>query len=76
MADCTFPWERGRLLGFNDLLSGLTGASLALIGGYALTAIGVAALAVGGTVLALFPALWIARRGFRVRAEASPSVAD
>jgi MFS family permease len=76
MADCTFPWERGKLLGFNDLLSGLTGASLALLGGYALTAIGVAALAVGGTTLAVLPALWIARRGFRVRAEASPSVAD
>lgn len=76
MADCTLPWERGKLLGFNDLLSGLTGASLALLGGYALTAVGVAALAVGGTTLALLPALWIARRGFRVPAEASPSVAE
>jgi MFS family permease len=76
MADCTLPWERGKLLGFNDLLSGMTGASLALLGGYALTAVGVAALAVGGTTLVLLPALWIARRGFRVRAEASPSPAD
>jgi MFS family permease len=76
MADCTLPWERGKLLGFNDLLSGMTGASLALLGGYALTAIGVAALAAGGTALVVLPALWIARRGFRVRAEASPSVAD
>ena len=33
LADCTAAWERGRLLGFNDLLSGLTGASLALLGG-------------------------------------------
>ena len=41
LADCTMPWERGKLLGFNDLLSGMTGASLALLGGYALTVIGV-----------------------------------
>ena len=48
LADCSMPWERGKLLGFNDLLSGMTGAGLALLGGYALTAIGVAALAIGG----------------------------
>src|SRR5215207_6921594 len=49
LADCTTPWERGKLLGFNDLLSGLTGATLALLGGLALTALGVAALAIAGT---------------------------
>lgn len=61
LADCTEPSERGKLLGFNDLLSGATGASLALLGGLALTALGVAALAIGGTVLVLAPALWIVR---------------
>jgi MFS family permease len=76
LADCTAPQERGKLLGFNDLLSGLTGASLALLGGYALTAIGVAALAVGATVLVLLPATWIGRRGFGRRVEASPTVVD
>ncbi len=60
LADCAEPWERGKLLGFNDLLAGLTGAGLALLGGVALSAIGVAALAVGGTLLVLAPALWIA----------------
>jgi MFS family permease len=40
-------WERGRLLGFNDLLSGATGAALTLLGGLALTGAGVAALAIG-----------------------------
>ena len=65
LADCTHAWERGKLLGFNDLLSGLAGASLALLGGYALTAIGVAALAIGGTAIVLLPALWIARGGLR-----------
>jgi MFS family permease len=61
LADRTEPWERGKLLGFNDLLSGATGASLALLGGLALTALGVAALAIGGTLLVLAPALWIVR---------------
>jgi MFS family permease len=61
LADSTLPWERGRLLGFNDLLSGLTGAALALAGGVALTALGVAALAIGGAVLVLAPAAWILR---------------
>ena len=76
LADCTMVWERGKLLGFNDLLSGMTGASLALLGGYALTAIGVAALAIGATVLVVLPAVWIGRRGFGRRVEPSPSAAD
>ncbi len=62
LADSSAAWERGKLLGFNDLLSGMTGASLALLGGLALTAIGVAALAVGGTLLVAGPALWLAAR--------------
>lgn len=61
LADRTEPWERGKLLGFNDLLSGLTGACLALLGGVALDALGVAALAIGGAVLVVVPALWIGR---------------
>jgi MFS family permease len=61
LADCAAPWERGKLLGFNDLLAGLTGATLALTGGLALSAIGVAALAIGGAVLVLAPAVWIVR---------------
>jgi MFS family permease len=61
LADCAAPWERGKLLGFNDLLAGLTGATLALVGGLALTAIGVAALAIGGAVLVIAPAIWILR---------------
>jgi MFS family permease len=76
LADCSMPWERGKLLGFNDLLSGMTGASLALLGGYALTAIGVAALAIGATVLVVLPAAWIGRRGFGAPVEASPTAVD
>jgi MFS family permease len=67
LADATQPSERGRLLGFNDLLAGLTGAGLSLLGGYALDAIGVAALGVGGFLLVLAPAGWIARYSLRVR---------
>ena len=62
LADATHPSERGRLLGFNDQLSGLTGAGHALLGGVALTEAGVAALAVGGAVLVLLPAPLVLRR--------------
>jgi MFS family permease len=63
LADAAHAWERGRLLGFNDLLSGGTGAGLALLGGLALSALGVAALAIGAATLVLVPAFWIVRRG-------------
>ena len=77
LADCAAPWERGKLLGFNDLLSGLTGATLVLIGGFALDAVGVAALALGGLAIALAPAGWIVRYSLRVRAASlAPSTAD
>jgi MFS family permease len=62
MADRTSPSERGRLLGFNDMLSGLCGAALALIGGFALDSIGVAALAIGATVLVAAPIVWLLPR--------------
>ena len=61
LADATQPAERGKLLGLNDLLAGLTGASLALIGGVALNVLGVAALAIGATILALAPAIFLTR---------------
>jgi MFS family permease len=77
LADCTQPVERGRLLGFNDLLAGLTGAGLSLLGGFALDAIGVAALGFGGLLLVLAPAVWIARWSLRVRSLGlAPSRAD
>jgi MFS family permease len=63
MADRTSPAERGRLLGFNDQLAAFLGAGLALLGGYALDAIGVAALAIGATVIVASPILLIARPG-------------
>jgi MFS family permease len=61
LADRTSPAERGKLLGFNDLLAAMLGAGLALLGGFALDAIGVAALAIGATVILAAPILLIAR---------------
>lgn len=63
MADRTSPAERGRLLGFNDQLAGFLAAGLALLGGYAVDAIGVAALAIGATVIVAAPIVLIARPG-------------
>jgi MFS family permease len=71
LADSTHASERGRLLGFNDLLSGATGAALALLGGLALDVLGVAALAIGAGVLVALPAAWILRTG-RPTAAAEP----
>jgi MFS family permease len=61
LADATSAAERGKLLGLNDLIAGLTGASLALLGGIALDVVGVTALAIGATLLALAPAIFLAR---------------
>ena len=77
LADRTIPAERGKVLGLNDLASGLTGAALVLIGGFALDALGVAALALGGLAIALAPAGWIVRYSLRVRAASlAPSAVD
>jgi MFS family permease len=62
LVDRARPAERGKLLGFNDLLSALLGAALALAGGYALDSIGVAALAVGATAIVAAPVLWLLPR--------------
>ena len=57
--------ERGRLVGFSDLLSGFTGATLALLGGAAYTQIGVGAVGVGATIAVVVPALVILLGGRR-----------
>jgi MFS family permease len=55
LADRTSAAERGKLLGFNDLMAALLGATMALVGGYGLETSGVAALAVGATAIAVAP---------------------
>ncbi len=59
LVDSTSPAERGRVLGFNDLLSAMFGAALALLGGFVLDTTGVAALAIGATVIVVAPLLWL-----------------
>jgi MFS family permease len=71
LVDNAGPAERGKLLGFNDLLSALLGAGLALLGGYALDTIGVAALALGATAIVVAPVLWIVPRRALSRAGAA-----
>jgi MFS family permease len=63
LVDLALPAERGRLIGFNDLLSGATGAALALIGGLAYSDVGRNSVAVGGAIAVAMPALWIALSG-------------
>jgi MFS family permease len=59
LADRALPAERGKLIGFSDLLSSFLGASLALLGGVAYSSLGVAALAFGGAAFVGLPAVWI-----------------
>ena len=68
LVDAAAPSERGRILGFNDFMSALLGAGLALLGGYALDSIGVAALAVGATAIVAAPVLWLLPTWARSRA--------
>ena len=51
--------ERAQLVGFGDLCSGLTGAALALLGGFAYSLQGVTSIALGAAVLSLAPAIWL-----------------
>jgi MFS family permease len=59
LIDLAAPSERGRLIGFCDLASGLCGASLALIGGVTYSELGVGVLAAGAAVAATAPAVGI-----------------
>jgi MFS family permease len=69
LADLAAPHERGKLLGFHDLVAGFTGAAFVLLGGYVLDEVGVNALALGASLVALAPILFILLSG---RAPAAP----
>jgi MFS family permease len=56
------PSERGRLVGFSDLLSAAFGATLALAGGAIYSADGVMPLAALAAALAALPAIWLTGR--------------
>jgi MFS family permease len=57
------PSERGRLVGFTDLLSSAFAAALALGGGVLYSGAGVVPLAALAAALAALPAIWITGRG-------------
>jgi MFS family permease len=61
LADRTVPVERGKILGFTDLLSGLLSAVLVSLGGLTLAAVGLAGLGVAGLALTVAPTLWVLR---------------
>lgn len=69
LADLAAPAERGKLLGFNDLLASLTGATFVLLGGYVLDEVGVTALALAASLVALAPIAFILFAG---RAASTP----
>jgi MFS family permease len=58
----TAPSERGRLVGFSDLVASVVAAALALLGGLVYTGGGAAALALAAAGLAFLPAVWLAVR--------------
>ena len=66
LADATSPSERGKLLGLSDFVAALSGAGLALLGGYVLSAYGVTAMAAGAAALAVLPAVVIRTRAAAV----------
>ena len=59
LADRALPSERGKLIGFSDLLSTFTAAALVLLGGLTYTEAGIGALAFGGAAFVILPAAWI-----------------
>lgn len=67
------PVERGRVVGFADLLGASLGATLALGGGALYSELGVAALALVSTAAVVVPALWIV--GSRRSPEPAPAAA-
>src|SRR6185436_9220648 len=53
LANLSSAAERGKLLGFNDFIAGLAGTVLVIVGGLGLNAYGVAAISIGGGIIAL-----------------------
>lgn len=62
LADLTSAAERGKLLGFNDFIAGITGAILVIAGGFGLDAYGVSFLGLGAGLIAFFPIPFLLRR--------------
>ena len=61
LAERAEPGERATLIGLSDLLGDVTGATLVVAGGFALEAVGLAAVCVGASVLPVLAAIWSVR---------------
>jgi MFS family permease len=72
LVELAAPSERGRLVGFNDLLAATAGAALALGWGVLYSESGATALAIFSGILAALPAFWVAL-GPRAEAAAEPA---
>ena len=59
LVELAAPNERGRLVGFNDLLASTSGAALALLGGVLYSESGATVLALAAAAIAAAPALWL-----------------
>lgn len=73
LSERALPGESSTLIGFSDLLGGLSGAALVAAGGFALDEVGLVAITSAATVLPMFAALWVAlamRSGSLLGAEA------
>ena len=55
LANLSSAAERGKLLGFNDFVAGMSGAALVIAGGFGLDVYGVPALGLGAGIIALIP---------------------
>jgi MFS family permease len=73
LLDLAAPAERGRLVGFNDQLASLLGASLALLYGFVLSESGLVAFALAATVTVLLPIVFVVRAGGRATPSALAS---
>jgi MFS family permease len=59
LVELAAPNERGKLVGFNDLLAATSGAVLALVGGVGYSEAGATVLALASAVIAAVPAVWL-----------------
>jgi MFS family permease len=62
LANLSTAAERGKLLGFNDFIAGMTGAILVVVGGMGLNTYGVPAIGIGAGLIALLPIPFLIRQ--------------
>jgi MFS family permease len=61
LANLSSASERGKLMGFNDFVAGMSGAALVIAGGFGIDAYGIPALGLGAGIIALLPIPFLLR---------------